>query len=591
MYAFLVINHQKLQVMKKFNKVYQKLICPPKVLLSLSFLTTPFLPSDIVLSPFFQTIIEENFQKLSPVPEEVKESPPKPTAQDPSLMHHEIIPEKPVLKECGYTINFSEVSICEFIRFVSKIAQVNFIYDEGLLNFNLSLISGKPSTPEDIFHSLQEILDKKGFTVIDRDHYFLIEAKSVPKDGLEDKAHPLLCAETIAGEIPPFPSQNETRKPKGKFATYKLRFHAGDEILSTIKQIALSSEAASEDLIKTIDSMQLVKATNSLFYSGTEEALIEVKEILETLDTPLRQVFIEVLVIETDVKNGMEFGLEWAAGGNYRDRFGFGMGNFPNNSPRLAKPFQEVNAANPPSGPSQIPLGRGFDLGIIGDIILHKGKTFFSLGSLVSALQQDGNSTIVINQKLITQNNKNSRVFVGDNIPFTGSVVQTIGPSQQTTSNIEYRDVGVSLNIKPLVGDGDIVTLEITEEISEATSDPINTNQVVNGIQTTKTDMITNVHVPDNKFLVLSGMIRNSKAKRRSGIPCLGGLPLIGAAFSKNNTHSEKRNIIIFVKPQIINSFDEYQKITVDQEELYKSQTDSEAFQEALDLIEKTANP
>ena len=101
-----------------------------------------------------------------------------------------------------------------------------------------------------------------------------------------------------------------------------------------------------------------------------------------------------------------------------------------------------INATNTPTGINQIPLVPGFDLGVIGDMIMHKGKSYLSLGSLVSALQIDGSSTIVLNQKIITQDNKNSTIFVGDNIPFTGSVVQTIGQSQQTSANIEYRDMG-----------------------------------------------------------------------------------------------------------------------------------------------------
>ncbi len=117
---------------------------------------------------------------------------------------------------------------------------------------------------------------------------------------------------------------------------------------------------------------------------------------------------------------------------------------------------------------NQIPLVPGFDLGVIGDIIMHKGKSYLSLGSLVSALQVDGSSTIVLNQKIITQDNKNSTIFVGDNIPFTGSVVQTVGQSQQTTANIEYRDIGVSLSITPRLGEGDVITLNLNEEITES---------------------------------------------------------------------------------------------------------------------------
>jgi type III secretion protein C len=305
--------------------------------------------------------------------------------------------------------------------------------------------------------------------------------------------------------------------------------------------------------------------------------------LIDDLDKPLRQVFIEVLVVETDIKKGMEFGLQWAAGGQFQGKLGFGLGNFATNN-GFANTMQGVNAANPPTGLDQIPIVPGFDLGVIGDMIMHKGKSYLSLGSLVSALQMDGNSTIVLNQKIITQDNKNSTIFVGDNIPFTGSIVETVGQSQQTSANIEYRDVGVSLSITPRLGEGDIITLDINEEITETLDhDVMNvTTSKVNGIRTTKTNMVTHVHVPDRNFLVLSGMIRNTKARRKAGIPCLGGLPVIGLAFSKTRRDDEKRNVIIFVRPHIIHSFEDYNRLTENQKEIFRRQAIPEDFNEAL---------
>jgi type III secretion protein C len=225
-------------------------------------------------------------------------------------------------------------------------------------------------------------------------------------------------------------------------------------------------------------------------------------------------------------------------------------------------------------------------MGVIGDLILHKGRSFLSLASLVSALQADGDSSIVLNQKIITQDNKNSTIFVGDNIPFTGSIVQTTGASQQTTANVEYRDIGMNLSITPKLGEGDVITLDLDEEITEAlpTGRGVSSTHV-SGIQTTKTNMRTHVHVPNKHFLVLSGMIRNAKSKQKVGLPCLGGLPWIGAAFSKTMKNDEKRNVIIFVRPHIIRSVDDYRQITDHQEELYKKLSTEQVIEEATALI------
>ena len=237
-----------------------------------------------------------------------------------------------------------------------------------------------------------------------------------------------------------------------------------------------------------------------------------------------------------------------------------------------------------------IPFITGFDLGVIGDIILHKGKTYFGLGSVVEALKADNDTTIALNQKIITQDNKNATIFVGQNLPYTGSVVTNTGNNATVqNSNLEYRDVGVSLSITPQIGDNDTVTLSINQEITEniSGSGSSNTNPItLNGIATSKTTTQTSVTVPDKAFLILSGQIDNTLSTTRTSIPCLGGLPLIGAAFSQNDSLDNKNSIIIFVRPHIIKSFDVYKEITTHQEDLHRAQTDNvEAFDAGLELV------
>ncbi len=486
------------------------------------------------------------------------------------------------LEEDGITINFNEVPIKEFIRFVSQIAKVNFIYNEEDLNFNITFVSSKGAKPQNVVEALLSLLQKHKISSLQKNDYYLLEKMSE----IEYSSFKNPTKEEVIFELP---SLENIKIPteESEYYTYKLQFNPGSEILTAIKQVAVNT--GDIDFTNSMKSMQWIEGTNSLLFSGKNSTVEKINSLIKNLDIPLKQVFIEVLVLETDVKNGMEFGLEWAAGGNYQNRFGFGGGNFAPGSKGFANSFKGINASNTPTGPSQIPLGKGFDLGIIGDIIFHKGRSFLSLGSLVSALQVDGNSTIVLNQKIIAQDNKLSTIFVGDNIPFTGSVVETIGSSQQTTANVEYRDVGVSLNIKPLLGDNDMITLDISEEISEATNQMLQGVNQAGGIQTTKTNMVTRVHVPNDKFLVLSGMIRNTKTHKKSGIPCLGGLPIIGSAFSKTVLDDQKRNIIIFVRPKIIETEAQYDTVTIDQEMKYLEETPcKEDFERGLELVKTT---
>lgn len=490
------------------------------------------------------------------------------------------------VEEEGYSIHFNEVPAIEVVRFVSKVSRQNFLYDAKLLNFKVSLSTGEKLSEEKLVLALIQLLRVHGLGVQPSGSYYVISDKmeQMPP-GEERKVEGMLAAT----EAFPFAYKS---KETYEFFSYKVQYHEGSEIEQTLKKIVedLRHQAnAPMKLIQAVQSLQWVKATNSLLCSADPETLVALRQLIEKVDIPLRQVFIEVLVIETDARKGMEFGLQWAASGQYQNKLGLGVGNFAphvKGVDSFASTMKGINATNTPTGINQIPLVPGFDLGVIGDVIMHRGQSFLSLGSLVSALQTDGESSIVLNQKIITQDNKNSTIFVGDNIPFTGSVVQTIGQSQQTTANLEYRDVGVSLSITPRLGEGDIITLDLTEEITESLDHELNSISSVNGIRTTKTNMATHVHVPDKHFLVLSGMIRNHKARHKAGLPCLGGLPGIGAAFSKTRENSEKRNVVIFVRPHIIHSFEDYAKITERQEELYQSQSNPQDFTRGLSLVD-----
>ncbi len=390
------------------------------------------------------------------------------------------------------------------------------------------------------------------------------------------------------------------------FLVYKLQFHPGNDIQTALKEVAIGMSkgaSVSTALIDAINSLQWIQVTNSLLVSGQQDVLVKLKELIQNLDIPLRQVFIEILVIETTLVNIQQFGLQWGGQAQYFNKATLGTGNFPvapaqgSTTPvtTFAPTLQGINATNTPKG-GQVPFTSGFDLGVIGDIIMHKGKSFISLGALVNAIQLDNDSTILLNPKIITQDNRQSTIFVGQNVPYTGAIVTNQSNSTVSTANIEYRDVGVSLTITPILGDGDVVTMDIVQDISQLTNSQQNNTQTtqLTGIQTSHTHMETRVRVPTNHFVALSGMINDSKTHFRTAIPCLGGLPVIGVLFSENDRLAQKTNVIIFVRPQIVDTYAEYKKITEHQEWLYKDNARlpmlKEEFDEGLDLVKIPEN-
>ncbi len=422
-----------------------------------------------------------------------------------------------------------------------------------------------------------------------------------------DKVQQLLVKFDVPGKENALPSIESIENTS--FLVYKLQFHPGNDIQQALQQVATSlgkGAAAPASLVDAIHSLQWIQVTNSLLCSGSQEVLVKLKDLIQNLDRPLRQVFIEVLVIQTNLVNVQNFGLQWGGQVQYFNKTVLQTGNFPTppsaiapgGSPAALFPskLQGINTTSTPNN-TTIPFSTGFDLGVIGDIIMHKGKSFISLGSLLNALQTDQDTTVILNPKIITQDNRQSTVFVGQNIPYAGSVVTNTGQNATVqNSNIEYRDIGVSLTITPILGDGDSVTLDIVQDISSLTpgSNTQLNNTQLTGITTNHTHMETRVNMPSNHFVALSGMINDQKQHYRTAIPCLGGLPVIGAIFSENDRSDQKQNIIIFVRPQIIDTSDQYKAVTEHQEWLFKDSARirvlKEEFDEGLDMVKLPEN-
>ncbi|HSX11990.1 MAG TPA: secretin N-terminal domain-containing protein [Rhabdochlamydiaceae bacterium] len=385
-------------------------------------------------------------------------------------------------------------------------------------------------------------------------------------------------------------------KLKTSFLVYKLRYHQGTEIQTALKQVAQNlsgSEGLDKNIVTAINSLQWIKITNSMLATGTPEVLAQLKELIQNVDVPLRQVFIEVLIIETTLADTLTFGLQWGGRMQYLTKFGANTGNFPSSNPLtptitptfpLATPLNNVSATSFPT-PMLEPTSAngGFDLGVIGDIIMHKGKSFISLGSLVQALQADGDTTVVMNPKIVAQDNQQSNIFVGQNIPFAGSAFQLQGANAVSSSNIEYRDVGVNMSITPILSTDDIVTLDISNDISQQVLNTQSNVGGIQGLQTTHTTLSARVSVPNNHFVALSGMIQDVKSHAKTGIPCLGGLPVIGAIFSVNTSSISKNNVIFFIRPTIIETVDQYKELTQFQECLFKEQAGKQVIKEEID--------
>ena len=233
-------------------------------------------------------------------------------------------------------------------------------------------------------------------------------------------------------------------------------------------------------------------------------------------------------------------------------------GNPPGAPPTVPNASRDVPLPVPSNltGVNDASSAQAFGLGIVGNILRHNGQSFLTLGALVSALEEENDVNLVLNPRIMAQDTQTASFFVGTNIPYqTTSTV--VGVTGATTQNVQYEDVGVQLKVTPTIAPNNIVSLQIDQTVADVTSAIGVLNPTTN-----KTLATTRVHVPDGCFLVMSGHIRDKTVHTKSGVPCLGSLPLIGPTFSRTIDQREKRNLVMFVRPHVISNIQESLDLT-----------------------------
>lgn len=397
----------------------------------------------------------------------------------------------------------------------------------------------------------------------------------------------LVRAGAFASELPPGHIE------RTKFYIHKLKYRNGDQIATSLSKIGLSlqqSGASNVDLISTINSVQWLESSNSLVFTGPPDALAKVEELVLEIDTPLRQVFLEMLIISMSLDDSLTFSINPGArfgGGNSA-----GSEAFLSGATTLPQALDTTAIGFIPdaSGMARV---EGFDLGVIGRTITHNGTEFASLGILVRALHTKTRMNIIMNPKILTEDNNPAEIFVGENTQFpTQSIANDRGSI--VTQNFEFRDVGTRLKVTPLISSDGMITLDIQEEVSAiisgGTSQINNLSNQVIGPTTSVNRTTTKVHLPNGYFLVLSGMLQDTQTRTRKQMPCLGGAPLLGALFSDKLTDDAKANLMIFIRPMIIDTQEEMDWLTKHEQDIYRvkcRRPDSWKFEttEALDFL------
>ena len=292
-------------------------------------------------------------------------------------------------------------------------------------------------------------------------------------------------------------------------------------------------------------TIQADSSSNALIINAPEAIYNNLRAVIEMLDVRRAQVFVEVLIVEITAEKAAEFGFQWQvlSGLNSTNTQAIGGTNFGARGSGRNIIDTAINIGG---------AGPGLNLGIIrGQVVVPGIGAITNLGLLARALETDANANILSTPNLLTLDNEEAKVVIGQNVPFiTGQYAQT---GTQTTptpfQTIERRDVGLTLRVKPLITEGGTVRMTIFQEVSSLQEVTL-TNP--SGPITNKRALESNVLVDDGQIIVLGGLLQDSLSNGQDKVPVLGDIPGLGNLFRYESRKRSKTNLMVFLKPTVI---------------------------------------
>lgn len=319
--------------------------------------------------------------------------------------------------------------------------------------------------------------------------------------------------------------------------------------------------------------VQADEATNSIIINASDTVYNNLRTVIEQLDIRRAQVYVEALIAEMNADRTDELGIQWAGVTGVGQSTVGGFTNFPAANPSLAGAIVGPAAAAAASS--------GLTVAVLGKTItLPNGTTVQSLGALARALTSNQLGNILSTPNLLTLDNYQAKIVVGQNVPFiTGSfttaatVATPAAGAVNPFQTIERKDVGLTLRIKPQISEGSTVRLEIYQEVSDVDT---TTRTGASDLITNKRSIETKVVVDDGATIVLGGLIQNTLSETTQGVPFLSEIPILGALFRFRSEEKKRTNLMIFLRPVIIRAPEDAYRVTIDRYDYLRGYTRGE---------------
>jgi general secretion pathway protein D len=314
--------------------------------------------------------------------------------------------------------------------------------------------------------------------------------------------------------------------------------------------------------------IQAYPPTNSIIITAPEPVYRSLRTVIDSLDQRRAQVYVEALIVEVSTGLASEFGVQWQGGQNIGNGQSVIGGTNFNTGITSGLGTNIIGAATNPST-----IGPGLNLGLIKGTITIPGTDtqIVNLQVLARALEGDSSANVLSTPNVLTLDNEEAKIIVGQNVPFiTGSYTPSSGSATNPFQTIERKDIGLTLRVTPTVSEAGGVKMKIFQEVSSVTRDKILVGSA--DIITNKRSLESTVLVDNGQIIVLGGLIQDDNQAAIDKVPLLGDIPWIGSLFKYETRNHKRTNLMVFLRPVVLKDDKASATITADRYEYIRAQ-------------------
>lgn len=373
-----------------------------------------------------------------------------------------------------------------------------------------------------------------------------------------------------------------------------LRHAAAEELQPLLERVSALGQGAQGEGVRGRANIAVDLGTNALVINAAPDVQRELADVIRQLDIRRQQVLVEAIIVEVSDTAARQLGVQYMLAGAEGSNIPFTATNFQG-SPSVLAATGAIIVDRETSGEDNEVIESLQSLAVdsllgfpgIAAGVAGEGSDGSIFGVILNALQRDDGSNVLSTPSIMTMDNQPASILVGQEIPITTG--ESLGANNVNPfRTVERKEVGVKLEVKPQINEGEAIKLLIRQEVSSIIG-PI--NEISTDLITNKREIETTVMVDNGEIVVLGGLIEDDEQVTLEKIPLLGDIPVLGRLFSSEGKSRRRTNLMVFLRPTIVTNVGDLRAVTgrkydyIQSEQIRRSKDGASSLDEVMQQV------